>query len=421
MLLLTRPPNFRVKRSEFYTHSLSLTLQPDFLHGSNPVSNSQSTGTATVPKMVFFKHIARILLFYFVGISIFFISGFVVFKVLFADTEQTVVPDVVGRLFLGEHNKLRDDFKVDIKPAYLIQYPYGYILAQDVAPGKRVDKNTKLELLVNLSDAVVQVPKLVGFSEDLVDGSLASLPVGGRVFALRKGVITRVPSAQPKREVLAQFPLPGTPVVPNTPVALLISDGPQGLSVPQANLRPRIEKGTPVSIAMSAAYHVKIPAAITLTKTEVAGENGHLMSDAKLVGNELQLEVGDFTEILQKGKSRIPLAELPFVQLLIPEKKLGAPGAILTVARREPIAMEDGSFYSEYYLIKNQAVLPVFRRRVENFDIYAERYEPPAIKPVVTSKDEAGTKTIVGETEKSEPVVKIQKPEKSLHYEAETL
>jgi hypothetical protein len=27
----------------------------------------------------------------------------------------------------------------------------------------------------------------------------------------------------------------------------------------------------------------------------------------------------------------------------------------------------------------------------------------------------------VGETEKTEPVVKIQKPERSLHYEAETL
>lgn len=55
---------------------------------------------------------------------------------------------------------------------------------------------------MNLSDAIVQVPKLVGFSEDLVDGSLASLPVGGRIFLLRKGVITRVPSAQPRREIL---------------------------------------------------------------------------------------------------------------------------------------------------------------------------------------------------------------------------
>ncbi len=184
-----------------------------------------SENTAPVPKMLYFKHVTRILIFYFVGLSIFFVSGFTIFKVLFADTERTVVPDVVGRLFLGEHNKLREDFKVDLKPAYLVQYPYGYILAQNLTPGKSVDKNTKLELLINFSDAIVQVPKLVGFSEDLVDGSISSLPVGGRIFSLRKGVITRVYSAQPKREVLAQFPPAGTPVIPNTPVSLLISDG----------------------------------------------------------------------------------------------------------------------------------------------------------------------------------------------------
>ena len=273
--------------------------------------------------MLFVKHISKILLFYFVGVSLFFISGFAVFKILFADTEKTVVPDVVGRLFLGEHNKLREDFKVDIKSAFLTQYPYGYILAQDLTPGKTVDKNTKLELLVNLSDAIVQVPKLTGFSEDLVDGSLASLPVGGRIFSLKKGVITRVPSTQPKREVLAQFPPVGTPVIPNTPVSLLISDGPApaGEAGPQAMLKQRIEKGTPVSIALNAAYHMKIPAVIKLSKTEKADENASLLADAKITADAIELAVGEFTEIIGKGKSKIDFNDLPYVQLFIPEKK----------------------------------------------------------------------------------------------------
>ena len=66
----------------------------------------QETTGAAVPKLFYIKHLSRILLFYFIGLSVFFISGFAVFKVLFADTERTVVPDVVGRMFLSEHNKL---------------------------------------------------------------------------------------------------------------------------------------------------------------------------------------------------------------------------------------------------------------------------------------------------------------------------
>ncbi|MBS0619645.1 MAG: PASTA domain-containing protein [Spirochaetes bacterium] len=387
-----------------------------------PNSDSAATHTAPVPRLLFIKHISKILLFYFVGLSIFFISGFAIFKVLFADTEKTVVPDVVGRLFLGEHNKLRDDFKIEIKSAYLIQYPYGYILAQDLAPGKQVDKNTKLELLVNLSDAVVQVPRLTGFSEDLVDGSLASLPVGGRIFSLRKGVVTRIPSNLPKREVLAQFPPPGTPVIPNSPVSLLISDGPAPANQPRALLYNKIEKGTPVAIAMSAAYQLKIPAVIQLTKTEKANENATLVADAKLSADSIELQVGEFGESLAKGKSKIALADLPYAQLFVPQKKWGEPGATLTIARKETVAGEDGSFYSEYYLIKNQSPLPIFRRRDEAFDVYKNYYAyVPVAAPIVVN--DANTKTIVGDAPaaKTASAPAQQTPERTVRLKADTL
>lgn len=381
----------------------------------------QQTAATGTPKMLYFKHISRILLFYFIGLSIFFISGFAIFKVLFADTEKAVVPDVVGRLFLGEHNKLRDDFKVELKPAYLVQYPYGYILAQDLTPGRRVDKNTKLELLVNLSDAIVQVPKLTGFSEDLVDGSLASLPVGGRIFSLKKGIITRVPSAQPKREVLAQFPPAGTPVLPNTPVSLLISDGPQA-TAPQARLVPRIEKGIPVSIALNAAYHMKIPATITLKNTDKADENATLLADAKIGAEAIELEVGQFVEKLASGKSVIDLEDLPFTQLFLPAKKIGDAGQTVTVARREPVANEDGSPYSEYWLVKNNTPLPLFRRRHDAFDIYRDYYTgPEAEKPAEKKADDAASKTIVGEAPKAEVAREPRRPDKTLQLTADTL
>lgn len=380
-----------------------------------------SEDSAPVPKMLYFKHVSRILLFYFVGLSIFFVSGFTIFKVLFADTERTVVPDVVGRLFLGEHNKLREDFKVDLKPAYLVQYPYGYILAQNLTPGKSVDKNTKLELLVNFSDAIVQVPKLVGFSEDLVDGSIASLPVGGRIFALRKGVITRVFSAQPKREVLAQFPPAGTPVIPNTPVSLLISDGPAPAGAPQASAAPKLEKGLAVSIALNAAYHLKKPAVISLKKTDKADENGALLANAVVGEKEIQLEVGTLEETLASGKSAIDLEDLPFTQLVVAAKKWGDSDAVLTIARREPVANEDGSLYSEYYLIRNSSPLPVFRRRDDAFDVYRDYYTPVAAAPVVAKANEPAQTTIVGETQQAAPVAEAQKPEKTVRLKADTL
>jgi len=387
-----------------------------------PNSDSAAANTAPVPKLLFIKHISKILLFYFIGLSIFFISGFTIFKVLFADTEKTIVPDVVGRLFLGEHNKLRDDFKIEIKSAYLIQYPYGYILAQDLAPDKKVDKNTKLELLVNLSDAVVQVPKLTGFSEDLVDGSLASLPVGGRIFSLRKGVITRIPSSLPKREILAQFPPPGTPVIPNSPVSLLISDGPAPANQPQALLRNKIEKGTPVAIAMSAAYYLKIPAVLQLAKTEKAAENATLVADAKISPDSIELQVGEFSESLAKGKSKIALADLPYTQLFVPQKQWGEPGATLTIARKEAAKGGDSSLYSEYYLIKNQSPIPIFRRRDEAFDVYKNYYAyVPVAAPVVAN--DANTKTIVGDAPaaKSTNVPAQQTPERTVRLKADTL
>jgi hypothetical protein len=403
-------PKIRLRQEHIYT-----LFSSRFFTG---VMKSQET-SAEIPKMLFVKHLSKILLFYFVGLSIFFISGFAVFKILFADTEKTVVPDVVGRLFLGEHNKLRDDFKVDVKPAYLTQYPYGYILAQDLTPGKTVDKNTKLEILVNLSDAIVQVPRLTGFSEDLVDGSLASLPVGGRIFSLRKGVITRVPSAQPKREILAQFPPVGTPVIPNTPVSLLISDGPAPAGAgPQAFNRVRIEKGTPVSIALNVAYHLKIPATVKLSKTEKADENAALLADAKIAADTIELAVGEFSEIIAKGKSKIDFADLPYVQLFVPEKKWGEKDQVLTIARREAVASEDGSPYSEFFLVKNQSPLPVFRRRDEKFDVYKDYFAFNAVKPA--EKTPESTKTIIGDASKAEQQ-KLRGPDKTVRLKADTL
>ncbi len=182
-----------------------------------------------------------------------------------------------------------------------------------------------------------------------------------------------------------------------------------------------LEKGLVVSIALNAAYHLKKPAVVTLKKTDKADENATLLADAVVGEKEIQLEVGTLEETLASGKSAIDLEDLPFTQLVVPAKKWGDADAVLTIARREAVANEDGSLYSEYYLVRNSSPLPVFRRRDDAFDVYRDYYTPVAAAPVVAKTNEPAQTTIVGETQQAAPVAEVQKPEKTLRLKADTL
>ncbi|HMY11557.1 MAG TPA: hypothetical protein PKC74_08025, partial [Turneriella sp.] len=182
-------------------------------------------------------------------------------------------------------------------------------------------------------------------------------------------------------------------------------------------------KGIPVSIALGAAYHLKKPATITLRNTDKADENATLLSEAKIGGDSIALEVGQFVENLASGKSVIDLEDLPFTQLFVPAKKLGDQNQVLTVARREAIPNEDGSPYSEFWLVSNSSPLPVFRRRDDSFDVFRDYYAAESsVKPVEQKTDSSQTKTIVGETQAPVATIPVaQKPEKTLRLRADTL
>lgn len=160
---------------------------------------------------------------------------------------------------------------------------------------------------------------------------------------------------------------------------------------------------------------------ITIKKTEKAEENATLVADAVVGEKEIQLEVGALEEAIPSGKSAIDLEDLPFAQLFVPAKKWGDSDEVLTIARREPVANEDGSLYSEYYLVRNSSAVPVFRRRDDAFDVYRDYYTAVAAAPVVAKANEPAQTTIVGETQQAAPVAQVQKPEKTLHLRADTL
>ncbi len=199
----------------------------------------------------------RIFFFYFIGLSIFFIVGFIIINLRISQKEKVKVPALIGGLYLDVHNQLLErGFKVKLDKAYSLEYPVGYILGQSLSPGEVVKSGQRIILLVNQSRSLVKTPGLVGSVESLVDHILSNIYIGNRVFKLTKGVITRIPANRSKGEILAQYPLPGTPVVPNFPISYLVSEGNENLN--SLFVPPEI-KGINIEIIKKMAYFFKTP------------------------------------------------------------------------------------------------------------------------------------------------------------------
>jgi len=186
--------------------------------------------------------------------------------------EKLKVPALAGKLYLEEHNRLMNlGLKVDIEKANLVEYPYGYILAQNIPPGKIVKEGTHFVLLINESQSVVPVPLLVGASESIALKLLANIPVGKTSYPLTMGTITRIPNDKPAGEILAQYPPPSTTVIPLTPVSALVSEGPEKFKT--GFLLPDL-KGVHIEIIKKLSYDLQIPVKIVPVKTYDYWKNG---------------------------------------------------------------------------------------------------------------------------------------------------
>jgi len=208
----------------------------------------------------------RVILFYFAGFSLFFIIGFTIISIRVSSKDHVRVPDVVGKLYLDEHNTLQDaGFKIEVEKKTVYEYPYGYVIAQSEPSGKLLKRGAKLILLVNYSKNIIPVPQVVGMQEKIAEDILSQIPVGSNTFILTKGVVTRIPSSKPKGEILAQYPPAGTTVIPEFPVSLLISSGKlkKGRKQKISSL-----KGLHIEIIRQMAYHLKIPVLVESKLTD---------------------------------------------------------------------------------------------------------------------------------------------------------
>jgi beta-lactam-binding protein with PASTA domain len=213
--------------------------------------------------------LGRIGLFYFFGLSIFFISAFTIITLQVSVKDRVEVPMLVGKLYLEEHNRLqRLGIKIEIEKNHSLDYPYGFILGQSVPPGMMLAQGAGIKLIVNFSKTVVTVPQLVGFKLRIAEKILSRIPAGERTYSLKIGKTMEIESDSPAGEILAQNPPANTPVIPGTPIEVLVSKG-QG-QVPKLNSFSNFKS---MEILVQAAYELKVPISLSSAngRSDMAG------------------------------------------------------------------------------------------------------------------------------------------------------
>jgi len=109
--------------------------------------------------------------------------------------------------------RVREDTSPDV--------PAGQVMAQDPDAGERVDENTEIEITVSAGKPQQDVPDLVGSNKDTASDQLKSL--GFRVSLEQRE------SDEPKDDVVAMDPTPGSQVADGSTVTLFYSDGPESV------------------------------------------------------------------------------------------------------------------------------------------------------------------------------------------------
>lgn len=136
-----------------------------------------------------------------------------------AASTGVTVPNVVGRNVEGAALDLRRrDLAVGDIVAREADATAGTVLAQDPKAGSTVERGTAIVLTI-AKEKAVQVPEVLGAKFDEAKKLLKSM-------ALRAGPVNQTPSEKPQGTVLDQDPEAGTPVAPNSSVAL-VTAGPR--------------------------------------------------------------------------------------------------------------------------------------------------------------------------------------------------
>lgn len=171
----------------------------------------------------------------------------------------------------------------------------GIILAADPEPGTSVSPGTEISVTVSLGPERFAVPVLSGLTEDQ---AIEALTAAG----LQAGEISTAWDALiPRGEVISSTPAAGAELKADTPVALVISRGPQPVRLPDLT-------GTPVSEATSllTAEGLQVQTTEEFSTTFSAGR---VISSVPTAGERVNVG-GTVTLVVSKGP---PPVEVPYL------------------------------------------------------------------------------------------------------------
>ncbi len=377
-------------------------------------------------KFEYLKSLGQIGLFYFIGLSIFFIAGFLLISLRVSDKEKIEVPNLIGKLYLDEHNRLIETgFKVKLNRSHSLEYPFGYIISQSLSPGRVVKEGAKLVLLVNQSRHVVKTPNLVGKKYELVESLLQSIHQGRRSYRLNTGVVTYVVSSRPEGDVLAQFPPAGTPVVPESPVSLLVarSEGKKAKKKKKkkktALLLPDL-KDRNIEIVKELSYHAKLALKIETREVEELAQHGQVLEYSLSNGSKKYTPGEDVVLTAVVGQVKYTEDELealndefPYRFSWVAPADMGIPKGRVTIAQlteKKSGDFDRKKYHSFFYFENTGAKIPVFKKDQNRFALWSGYAEGVLDVPLAEPEKKAAKPE---EDEKVRSVIEDIEEEKS--------
>ncbi len=148
------------------------------------------------------------------------------------------VPNVVGKTQAEAEQALKDaGFTSQVSLAYSNDVAKGSVISQAPAAGQKVPAETSIGLTVSQGVQNVTVPGVTGQTKSEAEGTLKAAGLGVQS-------VDNPSSTVPKGQVVIQYPVSGTSVVPGTIVGIVVSTGPKSSSVTSVTVPAVVGKTT---------------------------------------------------------------------------------------------------------------------------------------------------------------------------------
>ncbi len=189
--------------------------------------------------------------------------------------EPVTVPDVAGMEQAAAQAAIADaGLTVDaVTEQYHATIPAGQVISQDPAAGAEVLPGSAVALMVSKGPEPVSVPDVVGMTQATAQAAIEDA-------GLTLGAVTEEYDATiPAGQVISQDPAAGAEVLPGSAVALVVSKGPEPVSVPdvvgmaQAAAQTVITDAGLTVGAVTEEYHATIPAGQVISQDPLAGSS----------------------------------------------------------------------------------------------------------------------------------------------------